>query len=1419
MSSRHDVCACTQPGFGPCPRQQVRHVQWNERSIAAVHTVTGASLPALREAMLHHGTRGQPPDVPVTFQLPGSKAVKAVLSNIRRCNGGGAHWSVRQYVQAVGEVSDHGDWLLSQIKGAIPNGYTPAKKVAAIMWSLQAVKRMTDKPHGLVDLLLGKSYRIDTGVMSSKRCNTGIRHAVPRPLLCFHLVGIETGVLTHDLLGIVFPLAAITREYHRCHVDPNLLFPKIHLHDGKGGHLRADIVNHDPLTAIRSSEDVRIGAVVRLADVKLVLLYPPTDVEIEQLGAAVALCHPRVHGTSAPTPAQGEAWIATFKAAASASTASSRPTKKPKVVDEWQCTGVSLSSCVAGTRTMTDADVTAVHLAYDAQVSEARANAKLAGTVEDHGSGYQPAGQLYDEPLRPKDRQAFICGIKDLGREALLRRCQEFGVPIDLMRFPGHQKPGQSELASLSPTRNPTSPCQPSQTKVAQRNASTAALRSHMSTIHLPGAENDNMTPNYLLQDAQPERPLHFVAAACAARAGAAPTIMPSQARPYAARASHCSDCGSLRKKIRRDAVSNAAQPTLLSSPSKHATSASLLARASGADRSVASAATAALSARLIEGAATVRAKARKIKRLEHNLEAVRAVLRNREQGTTDSPGTVADLDQALRYINVDGEPLVSDLGDELAPDGRTRTSLLDQAFPPGSLQRVFYDQHRSNVETQIANGNKQGVRYDARIQHGCLQLLSRVGKSGWGVLSKLLPSLPTYRLLSDAKNLVPLTEDGPLVTMLAAMRLSFESQGHKPGSPSRAGVLTTDEMYIQGSTAWSVNGKTLIGFSTVSDDERLMSAELQREYDEKLRKGSLQPRSKHADAEAKVATRYSVFMWTGLGPNPASFPVGRHGGTDMDTAVLALMIESVLLACITAGFEVRVITMDGASNNRAWATDNCTISAARWFTEEDKAEHPDVDFDIMIAMPHPISGDAFPIFVIFDPSHWLKKGRNSLDLSSRHNGGYDERDLPKKENSWDLKVPKNLQPPDEEPDICISDGPKDLDGVVSITGKEVHRCRSLLQEHFGAVSWNLADNRTFVAPDNKVSEMMAACSSALKGQGTVVDRRACQASDPVAPASFLKKYYPLNLKMIQRGCGCLPGQGPYSNEMTINKLKLKDFDLSNGSSKMVVSTASIVLSRKAQAAIRWAGDHHLLPWKSSRLPGHDDYAALLKLMAAMDDIWDICNTSNKGPDDPQTKTPIYSPDDKQLDDLLHHLAFFHKWKRALEQDTELTTVQRRASFITPETWIETQAICVGFNALARCYVRPRDQHGPGTPAREDGFLDCLILRRITSDKCENHFADVRQNAGGKAGMGLADCYRATATAGSVTLSHTAAGKIAGRNSHAGEVTSTDPQMPWTLARLAKGVKNERNLDRGLLQFETHGVDAWPVLQPPHVAP
>ena len=102
-------------------------------------------------------------------------------------------------------------------------------------------------------------------------------------------------------------------------------------------------------------------------------------------------------------------------------------------------------------------------------------------------------------------------------------------------------------------------------------------------------------------------------------------------------------------------------------------------------------------------------------------------------------------------------------------------------------------------------------------------------------------------------------------------------------------------------------------------------------------------------------------------------------------------MIESVLLACITAGFEVRVITMDGASNNRAWATDNCTISAARWFTEEDKAEHPDVDFDIMIAMPHPISGDAFPIFVIFDPSHWLKKGRNSLDLSSRHNGGYDE--------------------------------------------------------------------------------------------------------------------------------------------------------------------------------------------------------------------------------------------------------------------------------------------------------------------------------------------------------------------------------------------------------------------------------------------
>ena len=222
MSIRHDVCACTQPGFGPCPRQQVRGVQWNERSIAAIHTVTGASLPALREAMLHHGTRGQPPDVPVTFQLPGSKAVKAVLSDIRRRNGGGAHWSVRQYVLAVGEVGDHRDWLLSQIKVAIPKGYTPAKKVAAIMWSLQAVKRMTDKPHGLVDLLLGKSYRIDTGVMSSKRCKHWHPTCCSPPFtLCSHLVGIEAGVAGRQIPVIppYYRRPQSGQEWHKMYYD------------------------------------------------------------------------------------------------------------------------------------------------------------------------------------------------------------------------------------------------------------------------------------------------------------------------------------------------------------------------------------------------------------------------------------------------------------------------------------------------------------------------------------------------------------------------------------------------------------------------------------------------------------------------------------------------------------------------------------------------------------------------------------------------------------------------------------------------------------------------------------------------------------------------------------------------------------------------------------------------------------------------------------------------------------------------------------------------------------------------------------------------------------------------------------------------------------------------------------------------
>ena len=539
---------------------------------------------------------------------------------------------------------------------------------------------------------------------------------------------------------------------------------------------------------------------------------------------------------------------------------------------------------------------------------------------------------------------------------------------------------------------------------------------------------------------------------------------------------------------------------------------------------------------------------------------------------------------------------------------------------------------------------------------------------------------------------------------------------------------------------------------------------------------------------------RYSVVMWTSLGSRRVSFPVARHGHRDLDTGMLHLILRPALLGCLEHGFDVAAITFDGASINRAYGADVCTMPASTWYNEDDFAAHPDIDFTFKIAMLHPYHGRDRPIFLIWDAPHWLKKLRNFLFSSNPGGRVYDKDTEMPTDTRADGKIPRDgphltparqhsasaaaivLRPAVGPPDSVEAGG-----NMVSVTGCKLHEAMPALTEHGGeacavyeehTVSCSVndplsalnakavqqgdprglvgaiggrraADGKRYVyhrlgesthvrLPAAQVDAAMGAadhklCGSLLGIPGQFVDLRQLDEVEtkPAEPGGqFLSKFFPVNLTMIQRGVGRGAGSTiSYSNELTVNVFKKEMFQLQDRSAKMNVRAASLMFSRKAQVAIRFAGDRgHLKaashPHESSRLPDHQGYAGLSELQRRVDDMWDIFNCSIKKGDPAQSKGAIWDPaTDPQLEALLDHLDWFQSWTDRLKRCPELTPSQRLASFIPRETWLETQGLCLGMVALARHYVKPT----PADSSPPAGYLRCVVLGRITSDPCENH--------------------------------------------------------------------------------------------------
>ena len=376
--------------------------------------------------------------------------------------------------------------------------------------------------------------------------------------------------------------------------------------------------------------------------------------------------------------------------------------------------------------------------------------------------------------------------------------------------------------------------------------------------------------------------------------------------------------------------------------------------------------------------------------------------------------------------------------------------------------------------------------------------------------------------------------------------------------------------------------------------------------------------------------------MWTSLGGRRVSFPVARHGHTELDTGMLHLIMRPAILGCLEHGFDVAAITFDGAAINRAYGVDVCSLPASTWFDEEDLASYPSIDFEFKVAMLHPYHGRLRPIFLIWDPPHWIKKLRNFLYSSNPGDRTYDNYTEMPADGKADGKIPKegpHLTPLPEHPVsaaalvVRLADGPTEsCDGVLSITGMKLHEATSALEEHGGKVCkmyeryavpcsatefdsslnskavqmgdplglvgaigghkagksyvyYRLGDTTHIQLPVCNLHAALEAADHKLGGTLFGVAGQYLDLRSEVQPAptdkptgQFLSRYWPVNLTMIQRGVG--RGSGVLVSYT--NELTVnkftKDMFELDRSAKMNVGKASIVFSRKAQTAIKFSG-------------------------------------------------------------------------------------------------------------------------------------------------------------------------------------------------------------------------------------------------------
>ncbi|KAH8043751.1 hypothetical protein JL721_13048 [Aureococcus anophagefferens] len=132
-------------------------------------------------------------------------------------------------------------------------------------------------------------------------------------------------------------------------------------------------------------------------------------------------------------------------------------------------------------------------------------------------------------------------------------------------------------------------------------------------------------------------------------------------------------------------------------------------------------------------------------------------------------------------------------------------------------------------------------------------------------------------------------------------------------------------------------------------------------------------------EKEAKlpeVAKHYLVFYFVGLGVSDFAFPVGRFGLKSITAPGLGCMLRNLIFHLDLKSFIVVATACDGASENRTLMQMMMTRPAADYVNGVGSAFNVEWPFDTStkVAMKHPTRGWDYPIFMLSDMPHFVKK-------------------------------------------------------------------------------------------------------------------------------------------------------------------------------------------------------------------------------------------------------------------------------------------------------------------------------------------------------------------------------------------------------------------------------------------------------------